>query len=269
MLREMERTNTYAVDQAAYFRLMAEMDYTKHLGGIAATRQLATLCGLKAEELVLDVGCGVGISPVLLARRYDCRVMGVDLLPALVARAALRARREQMADRITFQVADARFLPYDDDLFDAVIAESVLSFLPDPAQALAEMMRVTRPGGHVAFTEGIWMQPPSPEMADFMTGTAGLPAGLLDHEEWLALMQRTGLEQVTGRAHAISARSEARDQLGRLGLENYVRLIARSIPVIFKPEYRFLLTEGRRQPVPKYFSYIGYGVYAGLKARQG
>lgn len=266
MVREAQQTRDIAEEQAAYFRMMADLDFTKHIGGIAASSELATLCGLGAGDLVLDVGCGVGITTVNLVRQYECRVLGVDYTPSIVSRAEARARGEHVEGQTAFQVGDAQCLPYANNVFDAVIAESVLSFVPDRQQAVDEMVRVTRPGGHVAFTEPIWIQPPAPEMARFMARAAGLPAGLLAHEDWQAIVGRAGLQETVARQYTISGRSEARNQFRQLGLGKYLCTFARSLGVIFKPEYRALMQDARRQPIGDYFAYMGYGIYAGLKA---
>ena len=60
-----------------YFELLADMDFTKHLGGAAATRELVELCKINRSKYVLDVGCGVGFTPTNLAKDVGCRVVGV------------------------------------------------------------------------------------------------------------------------------------------------------------------------------------------------
>jgi SAM-dependent methyltransferase len=214
---------------------------------------------------VLDVGCGVGITAALLVRQYGCRVVGLDVQPALVARAVDRARQEGVAPRTAFQVGDAQALPCADNTFDAALAESVIAFVPDPQRAVDEMVRVTRAGGCVAFTEAIWFRPPPPEMADFMARAAGLPGGVRSHDEWRTILERAGLQKTVAHAYPITTRSEARDQFRRLGLDNYLRILLRAPWVAGKPTYRELMRSALRQPVLNYFDYMGYGVYVGRK----
>ena len=101
---------------------------------------------------VLEVGCGTGVLTRRLARWDEVgEVVGVDLAPALLARA-----RELAADlpNVAFQEADARALPFAGESFDAVVFDSTLSHVPEPERALAEARRVLRPSGRLAAFDG-------------------------------------------------------------------------------------------------------------------
>jgi SAM-dependent methyltransferase len=95
----------------------------------------------------LDVGCGTGaLSQAVLTGADPSALIGVDRSVGFVAYA-----RAQLADRrARFLVADARRLPVVDHRFDAVASGLVLNFVPDPAQAVREMVRAAHPGGRVA-----------------------------------------------------------------------------------------------------------------------
>jgi SAM-dependent methyltransferase len=101
---------------------------------------------------VLEVGCGTGVLTRLLGTWPDvATVVGVDIAPTLLERA-----RELAAHlpNVTFQQADAQELPFADDCFDVVIFDSTLSHVPRPDRALAEALRVLRPGGRLAAFDG-------------------------------------------------------------------------------------------------------------------
>ncbi|HEX6989235.1 MAG TPA: class I SAM-dependent methyltransferase [Bacillota bacterium] len=97
---------------------------------------------------VLDVGCGPGRLLLHLAPRFD-EAAGVDLSAGMLARAAEHARAAGR-DQIRFVQGDARALPFDDGSFDLVVSSLVVFLLEDPAAAVAELARVTVPGGRVA-----------------------------------------------------------------------------------------------------------------------
>lgn len=80
--------------EISVFEIQAYMDLTKHIGSLQATDELARLCQIGPGQYVLDVGCGVGATPAYLARQYGCRVVGVDISPAMIERARERAARE-------------------------------------------------------------------------------------------------------------------------------------------------------------------------------
>ncbi|GAA1628065.1 class I SAM-dependent methyltransferase [Georgenia ruanii] len=94
----------------------------------------------------LDVGCGTGALTAAIAATEPTCVTGVDSSPALVS----AARSPGTDPRVRFAVADAAALPLEDGSVDRCVSGLVLNFLPDPAAAVAEMTRVTRPGGWVA-----------------------------------------------------------------------------------------------------------------------
>jgi len=110
--------------------------------------------GATADLDWLDVGCGTGaLSEAILARWLPRTLVGIDPSEGFVARTAA-ALGDQ---RTIFRVGDARDLPLDTASRDVVVSGLMLNFVPDRAQALAEMRRVARPGGRVGFY--VWDYP--------------------------------------------------------------------------------------------------------------
>ena len=107
--------------------------------------QMADLAGVAAGQRVLDVGCGPGaLTAVLVERVGPGSVSAVD--PSEPFAAAARERFPGADVR----VGSAEALPFADDAFDTAIAQLVVHFMSDPVRGIAEMRRVTRPGGVVA-----------------------------------------------------------------------------------------------------------------------
>jgi len=92
-------------------------------------------------RLLVDVGCGTGRFTQAL-QLQGARTVGVDLGPDMLAVAAERAAGPWL-------VADAARLPFGDRTFDLAVAVTVLEFVADPARVVAELARVTRPGGRL------------------------------------------------------------------------------------------------------------------------
>jgi SAM-dependent methyltransferase len=90
-----------------YFEFLARLGLTKHLGSMEATRELVGLCHIGPGQLVLDIGCGVGATPVFLAKELGCQVVGVDLLESMIEQSQERARMEGVGGQIALAVADA------------------------------------------------------------------------------------------------------------------------------------------------------------------
>jgi len=104
--------------------------------------------GLAPDARVIDVGCGTGEAAVRIAEMLPgADVTGVDLIEAHLERA--RARTRHLGARVRFEVGNALALDQPDGRFDLAVCRHVLQAVPDPRAALAELMRVTRPGGRL------------------------------------------------------------------------------------------------------------------------
>jgi SAM-dependent methyltransferase len=134
---------------------------------------------VKAGDRVLDIGCGTGVV-VITAARLGAKAAGLDLTPELLDRARENARVSEVS--VEFHEGDAEDLPFDDGLFDVVMSQFGHIFAPRPEIAIAEMLRVLKPGGTIAFAT--W----PPELyvgrsfaltAKYMPPPAGVPSPTL------------------------------------------------------------------------------------------
>ncbi|GAB6181624.1 hypothetical protein JCM14036_29430 [Desulfotomaculum defluvii] len=105
-------------------------------------------CGIRQGMKLLDVGCGTGCFTRYLAEGLEnIKISGIDNDALFIQQARLAAQDKDMADRLEFIVGDACGLPFSGNSFDAVVSHTFFTSVEDPKKALAEMMRVTRPGG--------------------------------------------------------------------------------------------------------------------------
>ncbi|ACL60891.1 class I SAM-dependent methyltransferase [Methylobacterium nodulans] len=96
---------------------------------------------------ILEAGVGTGLS--LGYYPAACEVYGVDLSEDMLRRAALKVHRRGLAHVKGLQVMDVCRLGYADESFDAVVAQFLITLVPDPERALDEFLRVLRPGGEI------------------------------------------------------------------------------------------------------------------------
>ncbi|MGI8425580.1 MAG: methyltransferase domain-containing protein [Actinomycetota bacterium] len=113
---------------------------------------------LAAGHRVLDVACGVGLDTIAMASMMgpSGRIIGVDHDAAMVAEAQRRAAAAGCSRWVTHQTADAVLLPFDDESFDGVRCERLFQHLRSPDAVLAEIARVTKPGGRVVVADTDW-----------------------------------------------------------------------------------------------------------------
>lgn len=116
---------------------------------------LADLLELRPGQHVLDVGCGSGTLALALAQRVgpSGAVTGIDAAPEMLAAARSRAAHRRVLMRL--QLAAAQALPFPDASFDAAVSSLVLHHLPeaDRPVAVAELVRVVRPGGRLVLAD--------------------------------------------------------------------------------------------------------------------
>jgi SAM-dependent methyltransferase len=193
-------------------------------------------------ERVLDVGTGTGeLARAVRDATTTAEVTGIDPSEEYVGYARTRG-----GPRTTFAVGDATAMTFADSSFDRALSMLVLNFVPDAARAVAEMARVTRPGGVVAaavwdyaegmemlrvfWDEAVALDPDARDEARMPLcrrgelGALWRASGLADvHEEPLEVVQRFAsfddywepflLGQGPAGAHAIALEEQAREAL--------------------------------------------------------
>ena len=112
-------------------------------------------------DTVLDVATGTAAVALELVRQKDCFVVGIDLSPEMLAVGRQQVLLAGATKKVRLQEGDARSLPFEDGLFDAVTFTYLLRYVEDPAPTLRELARVVKPGGTMAGLEfgvpgGIW-----------------------------------------------------------------------------------------------------------------
>jgi SAM-dependent methyltransferase len=160
---------------------------------------------------VLEVGCGPGHLSIRLARQHGLEVTGLDLDPAMIARA--RANVDRLGDgderQASFLVGDVASLAFPDASFDLVVSTLSMHHWADPAAGLAEIGRVLRPGARALvwdFRPGVRPHPFGPRHAhipDPVQHTHGRLLRVVDTTPWrwpgkLNLTQRIELVRADG-----------------------------------------------------------------------
>jgi arsenite methyltransferase len=151
-----------------------------HPGGAALTSRLVRALRVGPGDVVVDVGCGPGMSALQLARKTGCEVIGVDLAPPAVSD----------DPRVRFIRGDAEALPLDNASVDGALCECALCTFPDKDAAVGELARVLRPGARVA-------------LSDLTADPGRLPSSLASLDAWVACVaDARPLEEIAALAEA-------------------------------------------------------------------
>src|ERR1700739_4709436 len=146
-----------------------------------AAAQLVKHARLRAGVRVLDVACGTGVVAITAARQ-GARVTGLDLTPALLELARENSRIAGV--EVDWHEGDVEKLPFENSSFDVVLSQFGHIFAPRPAVAAAEMLRVLKPAGTIAFST--W--PPELFVGQMFTLTARYapppPPGVSPPTQW-------------------------------------------------------------------------------------
>jgi demethylmenaquinone methyltransferase/2-methoxy-6-polyprenyl-1,4-benzoquinol methylase len=103
--------------------------------------------------VVADIATGTGAVAIALARRYPCRVIGIDQSPEMLAGARERIDASGLGERIELREADAERLPLEAGSVDALTHTYLLRYVEDPAAVLRSLAEAVRPGGTMASLE--------------------------------------------------------------------------------------------------------------------
>lgn len=194
------------------FHPIKMMESRAQSGYAAMVMDVLAQAGLAPGLAVLEAGCGSGalLRRVAKVTAGAGRITGVDRNRYVLSEAAVLARRDGLDAVITFQEGKIEALPFPENEFDLVYCSTVLEEV-DADRAIAELVRVTRPGGRVAAVvrsvdRPNWVHLPlSPAVAAKAEGNAGAvvangcaDAGLADR------LTRAGLAQVWGYPYLVT-----------------------------------------------------------------
>ncbi len=226
-----------------------------HPGGLDATEILAERCGISENMTVLDAGCGSGTTSLLLAKKYGCRVVGVDIDQNLLIKANKLAYEKSASDRIAFRYADIHDLPFHDEVFDGSIIQATLIFT-GKNKALQMLSQKIRPNGFLGVIELAWKSNPPAEIVQRVRNViCDAAVNTERHEDWIDLLRQAGLDVVNAELKDLGfnlfgmLRNEGIFSTSRIALKcifnETIRRKTKEITNLFKETKK----------------YLGYGIY--------
>lgn len=230
-----------------------------HPGGLKATQLLAELCLIKENSKVLDLACGKGTSAVYLAKKYGCQVVGLDIDSKMIETGKKLARLHGVQDKVSFLPGDALSIPFADQEFDLVIAQSMLILIQEQKRVIAEALRVTRVGGFCGWVEFSWKKEPTPEFLHAVENEINAPFMLnaYTYDRWKELFAAAGAKKLRVLERSIKIRgiksmlkAESRINALKIMLKYYTQGAVRERMDLLLQTYE------------KYGDIFAYGIYA-------
>ncbi len=127
-----------------------------HVGGEKQTDVLAEKAGIRRDTTILDICSALGGPARHLAKKYGCRVTGLDATKKMVDEAVKRTEREGLTHLVTYRLGNALDLPFKSGTYDVVWGQDAWCYVTDKDRLIREAYRVLKHGGIIAFTD--WIQ---------------------------------------------------------------------------------------------------------------
>ena len=157
-------------------------------------REVAGLLEVASGAELLVAGCGDGVTAEWLAARTGAAVTGVDADRRRVQRAERRLRAEPSRAVVTFEHSALESLPHETGVFDASLGEPLLAAAEDPREAIAELVRVTKPMGVVVLLQLTWSTEIAGSTRDLLVERFGVrPHHLV---EWKQMLRDAGVVDI-------------------------------------------------------------------------
>jgi len=189
-----------SIDKCDIFDFMAKYVGLSvlHPGGFDSTKRLLAKCKIDKSKRVLDIACGKGTTSILVAKKFGCKVAGIDNCPDLIKEAKELAKRNNVEHLVDFQVADATELPFNNNEFDITIAQAMLVLIDNKDSVIKESLRVLKPNGLASWIELTWQKNPT---KDFMRQVsdeicAYCMLNVKTAEDWNKLFLDSGAQQL-------------------------------------------------------------------------
>lgn len=228
-----------------------------HPGGYDATDQLCAQMNLNEGSKVLDLACGVGSTSFYLAKKYKCKITGIDISNSMINIAKSKLAGSNYSKNISFQPADALKMPFPDNSFDVVIAQAFFILIDNKVNALKEIYRVLKPGGFFGSLELSWFKTPSKEVYDELLEkacTTFIPR-TVKFEEWEEFFKSANFTHINTIKNPMPAGMI--QMLKAEGLANFIKIM-----------FKMMSSNNNRKEMMdvqnvfgKYNDYLGFGIY--------
>ena len=181
------------------------------------------IAALRPGETVLDLGSGGGFDCFLAVGQVGetGRVIGVDMTPEMVSKARTNAAKAGHPN-VEFRLGEIEHLPVADNSVDVILSNCVVNLSPDKPQVYREAFRVLRPGGRLAISDVVAVQPMPLAVKADLAAHCGCVAGAAEVADLERLLAEAGFAEVGIRVQE-GSREFIKDWFPGSGVEGFVR----------------------------------------------
>lgn len=167
-------------------------------GGKLATDWLIANGDFNKEKKVLEVACNMGTTAIQIAKQFECQIIGIDLDEEALEKANQNIKENNVEHLVQVQRANATKLPFDDESFDIVINEAMLTMLPIEAKekAIREYFRVLKPNGFLLTHDLLLDAEDTESVLTELREAIGLTVTPLSKADWKQLFHHCGFRNV-------------------------------------------------------------------------
>ncbi|MDY2948013.1 class I SAM-dependent methyltransferase [Mannheimia varigena] len=167
-------------------------------GGKLATDWLIGNGDFSKDKKVLEVACNMGTTAIQLAKQFECQIIGIDLDEEALEKARENIKEQEVEHLVQVQKANAVKLPFEDESFDIVINEAMLTMLPQEAKekAIREYLRVLKPNGFLLTHDIMLNTENSDELLAELRDAINITVLPLTKPDWKALFHHCGFRNV-------------------------------------------------------------------------
>lgn len=195
-------------------------------GGIKATNWLIEQANLNENKKVLEVACNMCTTSMELAKTYGCHITAVDMDPRVLEKARHNISINNLDNKITLQQANAMKLPFENETFDVVFNEAMLTMLNGKSKqkAVSEYYRVLKPGGILLTHDVMLAKEDMADTVELLRKTIHVNVQPLTLRRWQQVFKEEGFAVSTshGDMSLMSPKGMIRDE-GLLGTLKIIR----------------------------------------------
>jgi ubiquinone/menaquinone biosynthesis C-methylase UbiE len=208
-----DNVTTKDIEQMNYTDFIAYLKETNRCpGGKKTIRRIREILHIDGNTRILDVGSNTGFTSLELAHITPAKISGIEISEACIVESnrLLATDTENVKARVTFQLASAYDIPFEDNTFDIIMVGGATSFMAKKDRAISEYFRVLKPWGILVMSPLTYHTTPPEKVVEEVGIAIANPIKPMVKEDWIRMTKETvkDFEVYFEESHTLSSRSD-------------------------------------------------------------